>query len=121
MADFARFTTFPIFPTEVAQNDLEWPISPNFQLFPPKHLIFGEMTKFFIPEGGHIGNSFEFFNFLNHFTPKWLKMTYDGKFCQKSGLLWWEKIGKVVNWVKLAIVSHSEPLWWKKIGKVANG
>ena len=31
-----------------------------------------------------------------------------------------EKIGKVVNWVKLAIPSHSEPLWWKKIGKVAN-
>ena len=53
-----------------------------------------------------------------------------------SEQLWWEKIGKVVNqvklavpshsepglekWVKLAIPSHSEPLWWEKIGKVAN-
>ena len=33
--------------------------------------------------------------------------------------LWWEKIGKVANWAKLAILSHSEPLWWEKIGKVA--
>ena len=32
----------------------------------------------------------------------------------------WEKIGKVVNQAKLAILSHSEPLQWKKIGKVAN-
>ena len=30
------------------------------------------------------------------------------------------KIGKVVNWVKLAIPRHSEPLWWEKIGKVVN-
>ena len=34
--------------------------------------------------------------------------------------LWWEKIGKVMNWEKLAIPSHSEPLQWEKIGKVAN-
>ena len=34
--------------------------------------------------------------------------------------LWWEKIGKVANWVKLAIPSHSELLQWEKIGKVAN-
>ena len=27
---------------------------------------------------------------------------------------------KVVNWAKLAILSHSEPLQWKKIGNVAN-
>ena len=26
MANFAQFATFPIFPTEVAQNDSEWPI-----------------------------------------------------------------------------------------------
>ena len=32
-----------------------------------------------------------------------------------------EKIGKVVNWVKLAIASHSEQLRYKKIGKVVNG
>ena len=34
--------------------------------------------------------------------------------------LWWEKIGKVANWMKLTIPSHSEPLQWEKIGKVAN-
>ena len=34
--------------------------------------------------------------------------------------LQWEKIGKVVNQVKLVIPSHSEPLWMEKIGKVAN-
>ena len=31
-----------------------------------------------------------------------------------------EKIGKVVNQGKLAILSHSEPLQWEKIGKVVN-
>ena len=31
-----------------------------------------------------------------------------------------EKIGKVVNQVKLAIPSHYELLQWEKIGKVAN-
>ena len=32
----------------------------------------------------------------------------------------WEKIGKVVNREKFLIPSHSEPLWWEKIGKVVN-
>ena len=32
----------------------------------------------------------------------------------------WEKIGKVANQVKLAIMSHFEPLRWEKIGKVGN-
>ena len=39
MANFARFATFPIFLTKVAQNDSEWPISPDLQLsesFPTK-------------------------------------------------------------------------------------
>ena len=47
-------------------------------------------------------------------------MTHNGKFCLKSGLLWWENIGKVANQMKLAIPSHSDPLWWEKIRKVAN-
>ena len=33
MENFARFTTFPIFPAKVAWNDLEWPILPDSQLF----------------------------------------------------------------------------------------
>ena len=32
----------------------------------------------------------------------------------------WEKIGKVVNRVKLAVLSHSEPFQWEKTGKVIN-
>ena len=43
------------------------------------------------------GNFFEFFNFFaNHFTLKWLKMTHNGKFCQKSGL----------DWLKIANFGH---------------
>ena len=34
--------------------------------------------------------------------------------------LWWEKIGKVVNQLKLPVLNDSEPLWWEEIGKVAN-
>ena len=34
--------------------------------------------------------------------------------------LQWEKIERVVNQAKLAIPSHSELLWWEKIGKVGN-
>ena len=37
-----------------------------------------------------------------------------------SELLWWEKIGKVANWVKLALPGDSEPLRWEQIGKVVN-
>ena len=33
MVIFTQFATFPIFPTKVAQNDSEWPILPNLQLF----------------------------------------------------------------------------------------
>ena len=35
--------------------------------------------------------------------------------------LWWGKIGKVANQMKLAVLSDCELLWWEKIGKVANG
>ena len=30
------------------------------------------------------------------------------------------KIGKVVNWVNLAVLNHSELLQWEKIEKVVN-
>ena len=32
-----------------------------------------------------------------------------------SEVLWWEKIGKVVNRVKLVILSHYEPFQWEKL------
>ena len=52
-------------------------------------------------------------------------MGKDGKSCESGKIghsepLQWEKIGKVANRSKLAILSHSEPLWWVNIGKVAN-
>ena len=43
-----------------------------------------------------------------------------GHSASHSEQLQWEKIGKVANQEKLAILSHSEPLQWEKIGKVAN-
>ena len=99
-----------LFPTEVAQNDSKWPILPNFQLLWPKHVIFGEISKIFIPwGGGHSSNFLIFSNFLSHFTPKRLKMAHDGKFCLKSCLLWWENIGKLQirwNWPFRFILSH---------------
>ena len=93
---FCRF--FHLFPQNEAQIDSEWPISPDSQLFPsfsPKHLIFGEISKIFIPgEGGYIGKFFEFFNFFESFhtrvaqndsqwqivPKKWLRLTQNGQF-----------------------------------------
>ena len=37
-----------------------------------------------------------------------------------SELLWWKKIEKVVNQMKLSVPSQSEVLQWEKIGKVVN-
>ena len=39
------------------------------------------------------------------------------KFGEKNEQLWWEKIGKVANRVKLAILSQSELLFVGKDGK----
>ena len=71
----------------------------NFShLLPPKHLIFGEISKIFISDGGeYIGKFFEFSNFFQIvFTPMWLEMAHNGKFGQKSGL----------DWVKMAIFAY---------------
>ena len=46
----------------------------------------------------------------------WLKLAVPSH----SEPLWREKIGKVVNWVKLDVPSHFEPLQWKRIGKIVN-
>ena len=60
----------------------------NFShLLPPKHLIFGEISKIFISGGGCTSAKFlSFPTFSNCFTPMWLKMTHNGKFGLKSGL-----------------------------------
>ena len=69
----------------------------NFShLLPPKHLIFGEISKIFISGGGTSANFLSFPTFSNRFTPIRLKMTHNGKFGQKSGL----------DWVKMAIFAY---------------
>ena len=70
----------------------------NFShLLPPKHLIFGEISKFFISgRGVHQQIFLSFPTFSNCFTAMWLKMTHNGKFGQKSGL----------DWVKMAIFAY---------------
>ena len=69
----------------------------NFShLLPPKHLIFGEISKIFISGGGTLANFLSFPTFSNRFTPMRLKMTHNGKFGQKTGL----------GWVKMAIFAY---------------
>ena len=68
----------------------------NFShLFPPKHLIFGEISKIFISGGGYIGKFLEFSNFFKSFhtnaaendpqlqilPKKWLRLGQNGHFC----------------------------------------
>ena len=83
---------FQSFPTGMAQNDLEWPILPHSQLFPSfatKASHFWRNLKNFHSWGGvTLANCLSFSTFLNRFTPKQLKMTHNGQFCQKSGLDW---------------------------------
>ena len=84
---FCRF--FHLFPQNEAQNG-QFQLIHNFShLLPPKHLIFGEISKFSFLGGGSTSTDFlSFSTFSNCFTPKWLKMTHNGEFCQKSGLDW---------------------------------
>ena len=66
----------------------------NFSnLFPPKQLVFGQISKFFIfgGEGGTLAKFSQICNFLNHFQlendpqrpilpPKWLRLAQNGQF-----------------------------------------
>ena len=93
---FCRF--FHLFPQNETQIDLEWPISPDSQLFPSfatKTSHFWRNLKNFIPAGwGYIGKFFEFFNFFKLFhtrvaqndpqwqilPKKWLRLAQNGQF-----------------------------------------
>ena len=77
MANFTRFTTFPIFYHQ----------SVSFLEKSQKSFLFFEGTS---------ANFLSFSTFSNHFTPERLKMTHNGKFCQKSGL----------DWLKIANFGH---------------
>ena len=91
MAIFAYFSIFsPKMRLRLTRNG-QFHLIHNFShLLPPKHLIFGEISKIFISKGGGgtLANFLSFPTFSNHFTPMLLKMTHNCKFGQKSGLDW---------------------------------
>ena len=94
---FCRF--FHLFPQNEAQIDLEWPISPDSQLFPSfttkvSH-FWRNLKKNHSCSWGYISNFFEFFNFFaNYFTlrvaqndpqwqilpNKWLRLAQNSQF-----------------------------------------
>ena len=98
---FWSFCSFSIFSPKMRLR-LTWNgqfhlIHNFFHLLPPKHLIFGEISKIFIPGGGGtLANFLSFSTVLNCFTSKWLTMTHNGQFCQKNGL----------DWLKMANFGH---------------
>ena len=96
-AIFAYFSIFsPKMRLRLTRNG-QFHLIHNFShLLPPKHLIFGEISKIFISGGGTSANFLSFPTFSNRFTPMWLEMTHNGKFGQKSGL----------DWVKMAIFAY---------------
>ena len=88
----ANFACFSIFSPKMRLIDLEWSISPDSQLFPS---FATKASHFWInPKNFHfwgactLANFLSFPTFLNRFTPIWLKITHNCKFCQKSGLDW---------------------------------
>ena len=89
MANLACFFIFsPKMRLRLTRNG-QFHLIDNFShLLPPKHLIFGEISKMFISRGGTLVNFLSFPNFSNHFTPMLLKMTHNCKFGQKCGLDW---------------------------------
>ena len=89
-----------VFPQNEAQIHSEWPILCDSQLFPSfatKVSHFSRNLKNFHFWGGGTSAIFlSFSTFLIPFTPKQLKMTHNGEFCQKSGL----------DWLKMANLGH---------------
>ena len=114
MANFTQFTTFLIFSNQscsksqpisldsqlfllkrlrMTQNG-QFHLIHNFSnLFPPKWLVFGQISKFFIfwGGGGTLAKFSQICNFLNHFQlendpqwpilpPKWLRLAQNGQF-----------------------------------------
>ena len=88
IANFGHLQVFPSFPPK-SGSDLPWmanhPIHNFSHLLPPQYLIFGEISQIFILGGGTSAN-FLSFQLFESFTPNWLKMTHNGKFCHQSGL-----------------------------------
>ena len=103
-AQFRHDSEWPISPdSQLFQNDLERPISPNLQFF---QSFFTEMAQ----------NDLEWPILPLRLGKDWKSWKF-GKIGH-SEPLWWEKIGKVANWTKLAILSHSEPFGGKRLEKL---
>ena len=79
-------------PHNEAQINSEWPFLCNSQVFlsfatKASHFIRNLKNLHFWAEGT-LANVLSFSTFSIPFTPNWLKMTHNAKFCQKSGLDW---------------------------------
>ena len=87
---FCRF--FPKVRLRLTQNGQFHPISNFSHLLPSKRIIFAEILKIFISDGGGVHQQFfsSFSTILNCFTPKGLQMTHNGKFGQKK----WLRLGQ---------------------------
>ena len=87
MANFGHFAGFsPKVMLRLTQNGQFHPISNFSHLLPSKRIIFVEILKIFISDGGGLHQQIflSFSTFLNCFTPKGLQMTHNGKFGQKK-------------------------------------
>ena len=113
----AIFAYFSIFPPKMRlrlTRNGQFHLIHNFShLLPPKHLIFGEISKILISGGGGVHwQFFEFSNFFKSFHTNAAEMTHNGKFGQKSGL----------DWVQTAIFAYFSifpPKWgWDWLGMV---
>ena len=89
---FEFFNFLHSFHTKLAKNDPQWWILPKKSVRLAQNGQFWSFCRF-SPIISH--NSLSFSTFPILFTPNWLKMTHNAKFCQKSGLDW---LQMVVHW-----------------------
>ena len=82
---FEFFNFLDSFHTKLAKNDPQWWILPKKSVRLAQNGQFWSFSRFFNITSH---NSLSFSTFLIPFTPNWLKMTHNAKFCQKSGLDW---------------------------------
>ena len=98
-ANFGHFAGFSIFSPKMRLR-LTWngqfhPIHNFPHLLPPKHLIFGEISKVFVLRG-YISKFFEFLNFFKLFHTREAQNDPQWQILPKSGL----------DWLKIANFGH---------------
>ena len=82
---FEFFNFLDSFHTKLAKNDAQWQILLKKLVRLAQNGQFWSFCRFFSIISH---NSLSFSTFSIPFTPNWLKMTHNAKFCQKSGLDW---------------------------------